>query len=245
MRETPSSTPGEAPVDGIIDQLQHGIGQGLGVGGVDQHAMPAVLDDFRRAAHPGGQDRQAQCHRFQDHVGHALAQRRGDQQVGGLHQGGHVRAFAQQQGTLVQFQFADACGQCVVQRAATYQQQPHMRPFRGYAGEGIQQPWQVLVLHQAADDLRGHIHLDGLEAPVGGGACTNYTSGFLPARTLGLGGADTTGIAVDAWNNRIRYIVSSGSSPHFTNATTLRSNGLATRAMTVVYVQPPRSIRYP
>ncbi len=74
---------------------------------------------------------------------------------------------------------------------------------------------------------------DGLEAPVGGGACTNYTSGFLPARTLGLGGADTTGIAVDAWNNRIRYIVSSGSSPHFTNATTLRSNGLATLPTTL------------
>jgi len=74
---------------------------------------------------------------------------------------------------------------------------------------------------------------DGQEAPVGGGICTNYNGGFLPARTLGLSTIDSSGYAVDAWNNRIRYVVSGGNPPHFTNSTTLRSNGIGTQPTTL------------
>ena len=47
----------------------------------------------------------------------------------------------------------------------------------------------------------------GQESPVGG-ACTNSYSGFLPARAIGMQ-SDSSGYALDAWGNRLRYAVSS------------------------------------
>ena len=49
----------------------------------------------------------------------------------------------------------------------------------------------------------------GDEAPAGGGTCTAYYSGFLPAKAIGFQPVDSAGFAVDAWGNRIRYAVSS------------------------------------
>ena len=75
----------------------------------------------------------------------------------------------------------------------------------------------------------------GDEAPTGGAACTNPYGGFLPARTIGYQVVDAGGYAIDSWQNRIRYAVSSaaltgcvGSStlPHFTNSTNLKANGI-------------------
>jgi prepilin-type N-terminal cleavage/methylation domain-containing protein len=75
----------------------------------------------------------------------------------------------------------------------------------------------------------------GDEAPLGGGNCTNPYGGFLPSRTIGYQVVDAGGYAVDSWQNRIRYVVSSaaltgcaGSStlPHFTNNTNLKTNGI-------------------
>ncbi|MGH8687513.1 MAG: pilus assembly FimT family protein [Burkholderiales bacterium] len=70
-----------------------------------------------------------------------------------------------------------------------------------------------------------------------GANCTSPWGGFLPGRAIGFQIMDANGFALDAWNNRIRYAVSShavalvncaGSStqPHFTNATNLRTNGI-------------------
>jgi len=67
-----------------------------------------------------------------------------------------------------------------------------------------------------------------------GGASGGVTLGLLPARTIGFQQIDSGGLAVDAWNNRIRYAVArlvtncSGAStlPHFTNATNLKANGI-------------------
>jgi len=84
------------------------------------------------------------------------------------------------------------------------------------------------------------------EAPVGGAtACTTPypvagppASGFLPARSIGYQVVDNAGYAIDAWGNRIRYAVSAAAlagctgtstTPHFTNATTLRANGISCR----------------
>jgi prepilin-type N-terminal cleavage/methylation domain-containing protein len=75
----------------------------------------------------------------------------------------------------------------------------------------------------------------GIEAPAGGGDCTGYYDGFLPAVTLGFQPSDSQGFALDAWNNRIRYAVArnimscAGTSvvPHFTVKNTLRSNGMS------------------
>jgi prepilin-type N-terminal cleavage/methylation domain-containing protein len=77
---------------------------------------------------------------------------------------------------------------------------------------------------------------NGIEAPAGGAVdCTNYNDGFLPAVTLGFQPTDSSGYAIDAWNNRIRYAVSrniqscSGTStvPHFTHKTNLKANGMS------------------
>jgi prepilin-type N-terminal cleavage/methylation domain-containing protein len=68
-----------------------------------------------------------------------------------------------------------------------------------------------------------------------GGTSGGATLGLLPARTIGYPVVDSSGFAVDAWGNRIRYAVASlitgcsGSSltPHFTNAANLRANGIS------------------
>ncbi len=54
------------------------------------------------------------------------------------------------------------------------------------------------------------------------GNCSNFNNGFIPAVTLGLSPVDSQGYAIDAWNNRIRYAVSSALS----NALT-KSNGMS------------------
>ena len=52
---------------------------------------------------------------------------------------------------------------------------------------------------------------NGVESPVGGGNCTNFYNGFVPAATLGVTSAvdnqGHTGFAVDSWGNRIHYAV--------------------------------------
>jgi prepilin-type N-terminal cleavage/methylation domain-containing protein len=68
-----------------------------------------------------------------------------------------------------------------------------------------------------------------------GGTNGAVTLGLLPARTIGWSHLDSSGLAIDAWNNRIRYAVAnlvancSGTptTPHFTNATNLRANGIS------------------
>ncbi len=68
---------------------------------------------------------------------------------------------------------------------------------------------------------------NGAESFAAGGSaingnCSNFNNGFVPAATLGLSPMDSEGYAIDAWNNRIRYAVSSAS----TNALT-SSNGMS------------------
>lgn len=77
----------------------------------------------------------------------------------------------------------------------------------------------------------------GDESPPGGGACSTYYGGFLPAKTIGFQPADGAGYAVDAWGNRIRYAVSNALTgcvgpavlPHFTSAANLKANGVSCR----------------
>ena len=70
---------------------------------------------------------------------------------------------------------------------------------------------------------------NGDESPAGGGACTDYYTGFLPAKTIGFQSTDSSGYALDAYGNRIRYAVSSvGPGNHFTTAASLKTNGIVT-----------------
>jgi prepilin-type N-terminal cleavage/methylation domain-containing protein len=68
-----------------------------------------------------------------------------------------------------------------------------------------------------------------------GGVNAGVTLGLLPARTIGYQQVDASGLAVDAWGNRIRYAVAhlatncSGALtyPHWTNSTNLKANGIS------------------
>lgn len=52
---------------------------------------------------------------------------------------------------------------------------------------------------------------NGIEDPVGGGACNHPHDGFFPAATVGLAPVDSSGYLVDGWggetDNRVRYAV--------------------------------------
>lgn len=76
----------------------------------------------------------------------------------------------------------------------------------------------------------------GVESPAGG-VCTNSFNGFLPGETVGFAYLDSDRYGVDAYNNRIRYAVSAAvtgctgtpTTPHFTSAANLKSNGISCR----------------
>jgi prepilin-type N-terminal cleavage/methylation domain-containing protein len=76
---------------------------------------------------------------------------------------------------------------------------------------------------------------DGTNEDYYGGTVGGATGGLLPAATIGFQPVDSSGFAVDAWQNRIRYTVAksltncsgTSTSPHFTNATNMRANGIS------------------
>jgi len=68
---------------------------------------------------------------------------------------------------------------------------------------------------------------NGIENPVGGGACVNGHNGFLPAAQLGISPTDGEGFAIDPWGGRIRYAVTSAHTNAFTTA-----NGISTQFLT-------------
>jgi type II secretory pathway pseudopilin PulG len=66
------------------------------------------------------------------------------------------------------------------------------------------------------------------------GNCSNYYDGYLPAASIGFQTTDSNGFAVDAWSNRIRYVVTKTSpacAPAntlvYTSAANLKTYGLA------------------
>lgn len=68
----------------------------------------------------------------------------------------------------------------------------------------------------------------GVESPVGGGVCTSPYNGFLPAVTLGLTPVDGAGFAIDAWNNRIRYAVTTFNGSAFTTTGGINTTTIGT-----------------
>ena len=79
----------------------------------------------------------------------------------------------------------------------------------------------------------------GVEAPPGGGACSNAYDGYLPAITLGVSPTDAQGYAVDAWGHRIRYAVANitiGVANPFTTV-----NGMRTATMPALAAAPSTS----
>lgn len=76
----------------------------------------------------------------------------------------------------------------------------------------------------------------GDEAPAGGGACTTWYGGFVPAKTIGFQPTDSSGYALDAWGNRIRYVVAhtitgctGGGANPYTSQADLKTDGVGCR----------------
>jgi len=103
------------------------------------------------------------------------------------------------------------------------------------------------------DPATGRCRGDGVDDNYGGALVgpPAITLGLLPARAIGVTQVDAAGFAIDAWGNRIRYAVSGAvpvnsgppppgtprvcrpvndttppATPHFTNATILKTNGI-------------------
>jgi type II secretory pathway pseudopilin PulG len=75
---------------------------------------------------------------------------------------------------------------------------------------------------------------NGIESPVGGGNCgANARNGFLPAATLGMPGSIRNGYLLDAWDNEIRYAVTTWQQPAGTYVFTT-SNQIATVGVTAL-----------
>ena len=67
---------------------------------------------------------------------------------------------------------------------------------------------------------------NGLEAPAGGGVCTQQ-HGFVPSVTLGLtGSVNNDGLLLDSWRSPLRYSVTTANGSAFTTA-----NGMRTTTM--------------
>lgn len=69
----------------------------------------------------------------------------------------------------------------------------------------------------------------GTESPLGGGICTQQV-GFLPAATLGIQPTDAQGFVIDAWNNRIRYAVTTANANAFVTSNGVSNLGIAVLA---------------
>ena len=62
---------------------------------------------------------------------------------------------------------------------------------------------------------------NGAESPAGGGVCTVFYNGYVPAATLGLSGTtDSSRFLIDSWGQRIRYAVTSSNTNAFTITST-------------------------
>ena len=68
---------------------------------------------------------------------------------------------------------------------------------------------------------------NGVESPITGTGICDFPYGYVPAATLGLSGTDSSGYAVDAWNNRIRYAVTIWNNYTFTKPNGLLLSGIS------------------
>ncbi|MBV9189584.1 MAG: type II secretion system protein [Betaproteobacteria bacterium] len=93
---------------------------------------------------------------------------------------------------------------------------------------------------EVRDPVTGKCTGGGVDDYYGGTLSSGATGGLLPAATIGFAQTDTRGYAVDAWGNRIRYIVAKTRAPGtcgpgdppaanalWTNATNLKTYGMA------------------
>ncbi len=66
--------------------------------------------------------------------------------------------------------------------------------------------------------------IESYTGTIGNSPCTAPLAGYLPSATLGLSPTDPQGYLVDAWGNRVRYVVTNVNSEAFTNSTAASTN---------------------
>lgn len=71
---------------------------------------------------------------------------------------------------------------------------------------------------------------NGEESPAGGGNCTDFYNGFVPAATLGITSAGSQGLIMDSWNKPFRYAVANNTVSGVTNTFTI-TNGMRNATM--------------
>jgi prepilin-type N-terminal cleavage/methylation domain-containing protein len=102
------------------------------------------------------------------------------------------------------------------------------------------------ILSEARDALLGYAMANdrlpcpasstsnGVEDPVGGGACAHPYDGFFPAATLGLSPVDSQGYLVDGWgsdaDNRIHFSVSTANTSALTTSSGMKNTGITVLA---------------
>lgn len=72
---------------------------------------------------------------------------------------------------------------------------------------------------------------NGYEDPViVTGTCTHPYDGFVPAKTLGISGTDSSGYLPDSWKNPIRYAVTTSNGNAFTTTNGMSTTGISSLA---------------
>lgn len=71
---------------------------------------------------------------------------------------------------------------------------------------------------------------NGEESPLGGGNCTNFYDGFVPAATLGITSVNGQSLVADGWGNAIRYAVAGNTVNGVANTFT-SNNGMQSATM--------------
>lgn len=71
---------------------------------------------------------------------------------------------------------------------------------------------------------------NGEESPTGGGNCTNFYDGYVPAATLGITSVNGQSLVADGWGNAIRYAVAGNTINGIATALT-SNNGMQSATM--------------
>lgn len=82
----------------------------------------------------------------------------------------------------------------------------------------------------------------GIEAPAGGGTCTNAWNGFVPGITLGIGPTDAQGYVLDAWNQRIHYAITTAQSNAFTTTPGAAGSNVGMRGRGISNLTPDLNV---
>lgn len=96
--------------------------------------------------------------------------------------------------------------------------------------EEIQQALQGYAVAYGRLPCPASASSNGEESPAGGGNCTNFYNGYVPAATLGITSVNGQSLVTDGWGNPIRYAVAGNTINGIATALTV-NNGMRSATM--------------